>query len=189
MKSLTTKKLSLMDPVEVYKLLLNGSITKFPKNFFGKSDSKNLEICAKITRYLIKEHLRWNDEELCENLSKKIFYTYKLRGMLQNIFHNSPYEAINNAFPNHFKPFQLNCIPKGYWTLETGSEATIWLLEEKLKWNKKQICAQISKKTFYNNRFGGMLQIVFHDSPYEAITQSYPNQFVKTTRKLQLIQS
>jgi len=68
------EELLLMDPIEVYKLRLDGIIRKFPRGFFSK------EACTKIIRYLIEEKLKWSDEDICQNLSQKAFKENELLG-------------------------------------------------------------------------------------------------------------
>ena len=49
--------------------------------------------------------------------------------MLNTCFNNSPYQAINTAYPNKFKEWEFNLVPKNFWTTEKGAEATRWLIE------------------------------------------------------------
>ena len=67
-----------------------------PKSYWTK------ETAAEATRWLIEEKLKWSEEELLKKLSTKTFYDNGLRGMLNAVFVNSPYAAINNAYPGKY---------------------------------------------------------------------------------------
>ena len=69
-----------------------------PKNFWTKE--KGIE----ATKWLIEEKLKLTDDELKEQLSVKLFKDNGLVGMLKYCFNNSPYRAINETYPNKFKP-------------------------------------------------------------------------------------
>ena len=138
------------------------------------------EAAVEATIWLIEEKLKWSDEDVVKKLSQKTFYDNGLRGMLTRVFANSPYAAINNAYPGKYKPWQFEHVPKSYWTKETAVEATIWLIEEKLKWSEEDIVKKLSQKTFYDNGLRGMLTQVFVNSPYAAINNAYPGKYAKS---------
>ena len=145
-----------------------------PKSYWTK------ETAAEATRWLIEEKLKWSEEELLKKLSTKTFKDNGLRRMLTQVFVNSPYAAIDNAYPGKYKPWQFAYVPKSYWTKETAVEATIWLIEEKLKWSEEDVVKKLSQKTFYDNGLRGMLTRVFANSPYAAINNAYPGKYVKS---------
>ena len=137
----------------------------------------NLETAKEATIWLIKEKLKWSDEDVKQKLSRKIFRENSLNGMLDYLFNNSPYRAIENAYPGKFKPWELPSVHKKIWNLETAREATIWLIEEKLKWDDDDIRKKLSKKIFKENSLGGMLSNLFKNSPYLAMENAYPGKF------------
>ena len=69
-----------------------------PMNFWTKENG------IEATKWLIEEKLNLTDEELKEQLSKKLFKDNNLYGMLNNCFNSSPYKAVNATYPNKFKP-------------------------------------------------------------------------------------
>ena len=60
------------------------------------------ETAAEATKWLIEEKLKWSEEDVVKKLGQKIFYDNGLRGMLTRVFANSPYAAINNAYPGKY---------------------------------------------------------------------------------------
>ena len=137
----------------------------------------NLKTAKEATIWLIEEKLKWNDDDIKEKLSANIFEKNSLGGMLVILFNDNSYFAIENAYPGKFKPWELSGTPKYFWNLKTASDATRWLIEEKLKWSDDDIKNKLSKNTFRKNSLGGMLAVLFNDSPYRAIENAYPGKF------------
>jgi hypothetical protein len=136
-----------------------------------------LEKGIEATKWLIENKLKWSDDDIKEKLSARIFCKYRLSGMINLLYSNSPFEAINSAYPDRFKPWELNSTPKDYWTLERAIEATKWLVEVKLNGLTDNVVDIFSVRTFKRNGLRGMLSTVFNDSPYEALNSVYPNKF------------
>ena len=137
------------------------------------------ETVAEATKWFIEEKLKWTEEDVVRRLNTKTFYDNRLRGMLK-IFDCSPYAAINNAYPDKYKPWQFAKVPLSYWTKETAAEATKWLIEEKLKWSEDTLLENLSARIFIKNGLSGMLHAVFANSPYAAINNAYPGKYVKS---------
>ena len=164
-----------IDIIEMYKEILKGTRKKFVKCVWKEPNA--ITNAIKITKYLIEEKLKLTDEELKEQLSKKLFEDNKLSGMLQFCFNSSPYQAINTIYPNRFKEWEFKNVPINFWNKEKGIEATKWLIEEKLKLTDEELKEQLSQKLFIDNNLGGMLYTCFNSSPYKAINETYPNKF------------
>ncbi len=161
--------------IEVYKEVLLGSRKKFPNYFW--SDFYGLEHAKYVVRYLIEEKLKWSDEQVKKKLSHNTFKRNKLGGMIAIIFSSSPFAAIDNAYPEKYKEWELSRVPVGFWTLEKAKEATRWLIEEKLKWNDEQVKENMCNDIFVKNKFGGMLSVLFNASSYAAIENAYPGKY------------
>ena len=137
----------------------------------------NVKTAREATIWLIEEKLKWSDEDVRRNLSQNTFKENSLRGMLDVLFNGSPYFAIENAYPGKFKAWEFAKVPKNFWNLKTASEATIWLIEEKLKWSDEDVRRNLSQNTFKENSLRGMLDVLFNGSPYLAIENAYPGKF------------
>ena len=156
--------------------------TAYPNKFKEwefKKTTKNWtkEMGIEATRWLIEEKLKLSEEELKEKLSVKLFKSNELGGMFYNCFNDSPYQAINLVYPNKFKEWEFNSVPKNFWTKEKGAEATRWLIEEKLKLSDEELKEKLSYELFKHNGLGSMLRNCFNASPYQAINTAYPNKF------------
>ena len=137
----------------------------------------NVKTAREATIWLIEEKLKWSDEDVRRNLSKNTFKENSLRGMLDVLFNGSPYFAIENAYPGKFKAWEFAKVPKNFWNLKTASEATIWLIEEKLRWSDEDVRRNLSQNTFKEKSLRGMLDVLFNGSPYLAIDNAYPGKF------------
>ena len=137
----------------------------------------NVKTAREATIWLIEEKLKWSDEDVRRNLSKNTFKENSLRGMLNLLFNGSPYLAIENAYPRKFKAWEFSKTSKKFWNLKTAREATTWLIEEKLKWSNEDVKKKLTRNIFIQNSLGGMLTILFNNSPYLAIENAYSGKF------------
>lgn len=162
-----------LSPVEVYKLVLDGRLKIFPPYFWEKPDS--LESAAKITRYLIEDILKWTDDDIKQKLVYKIFAKYKLRGMIDRVFGGSTFKAINNAYPNRFKIWEFQQVPKGFWNDETICEALQWILE---KHPEIQI-TDLTYKDIHNYGTNAMYQYMMKEKKnlYYYVNLIFPNKY------------
>ncbi len=165
------------ETIKVYEDVLEGRLQRFPSNFFSSSGVIDyINTCIPIIRYLIEERLRWNREQVCMHLTRATFHCNSLGGMLSHYFDDSPYEALNVAYPGEYKPWELKGCTRNYWNNQTGIMATRWLFDDKLKWDISKICSDVSVKVFKENGLSGMLRTCFKDSPIEAVIKSYPDE-------------
>ncbi|TVX99004.1 hypothetical protein [Paenibacillus cremeus] len=161
-----------MSIIDTYEEILQGKRKRFPKGTWNFSSDG-----VKLVKYLIEEKLQWSVEDIKKRLNHKVFKKLKLGGMLEYVFNNSPYAALDAAYPGQFKPWELQQTPQGFWTVEMGIVATRWLIEEKLCWSIIDLKHLLCVNTFNDNNLGGMLYIVFDKSPYSAVNAAYPGKF------------
>lgn len=135
------------------------------------------ETGIEATKWMIEEYLKWNDSDIKTKLSKHTFEEAKLKGMLSGLYNNSPYRAINEAYPDRFMPWEMSMAPIKFWTRENGAKATKWLIEDRLKWDSEKIKDELSLNTFIDNDLGGMMKSIYGSSPFKAINAAYPNRF------------
>lgn len=139
-----------------------------------------LRMAKHAVRWLVEEKLKIQEEEVPSKIKKSTFEGYRLGGMLSICFDNSPYDAVNHAYPNKFKPWEFKS-PNSYWQGDEGrnhaTEATKWLIEEKLGIPTKKIPDVVTQNMFYGHNLSGMLTTVYDGSPYKAIEDAYPGRF------------
>lgn len=169
-------KLYKLTSIELYKMVLRKDIMRFPNGFWKRPEAEQNAI--QIIQYLIVDILGWDNDEIKEKWCGNILKKNSLWGMLSVVFLQSPYKAINLAYPNRFKSWEFKRVPMNYWTVETGNEAIKWLFEVKLKWTDNDIKNNFSGNLFIENGIGGMFYSVFKSIAYNAINSAYPGKFM-----------
>lgn len=182
MKKYTQQELYLMDCVEVYKLVLNEDLKRFPIGYWEQSNAINN--ATEIVRYLVEDKYALTEKQLKEQLSAKFFQKNKLGAMLNICFNGSPYKAINSVYKDKYKQWEFNHVPQSYWKdIENAKMAVKWLIEDSLRLSENELKEQLSRSLFVNNGLGGMLQYAFGNSGYKAIDITYPNRYKKSDFK------
>ena len=169
-------------PTEIYELVRCGKIKRFPKYFWTCDDGE--EYTPKITRYLIEQILKWNDEDIKNMLRKETFRENYLSGMLFYKYNDSPFKAIIAAFPEkNFHAWDFVNAPNYYWQGDKGRvnaiNAVRWLIEEKLQWSDIDIVTKLNQQSFAENNLLGMLKKAFNCTLFNAIDAAYPGRFKK----------
>ena len=171
----TKEKIKTLNAIEIYELVLNGHLKKFPNGFWKGVDGYDNAI--KCLTYLLEEKLKFTDEDIKKHFTRNFFSKYKLYGMFNLFFNGSSYKAISAIYPNRFKPWDLVMSPCGYWNEDKNCiEAVKWLFEDKLKWSDEDIKQNLTVNTFIENGLGGM-STRFNDSTYTILNLAYPNKF------------
>lgn len=151
------------EPHEIFQDILDGKIGRFPANYWKQSGVE--EVASSITRYFIEVVLGWNDVEI-KNINEKVFRQYRLSGMLEYVFNRSPFRAINNAYPGKYKPWELHCIPKGFWKEENNrAEALRYLLEH----TQKTKINELTNKDFFKYGLGGLMDYLLKYNLYKKL--------------------
>lgn len=161
--------------VQTYKDVLAGTRKRFPRGFWTDDEGRNFSDSAAITRYLIEEVLKWDDETVKAQICCKTFFNNNLKGMLCTLFGDSVYAALENAYPGKYKQWELACTPRNFWNIETARQATIWLFKEKLNWSDEQIKSNISRKIFVENGLDTMMHVIFNNNATNAISNAFPD--------------
>ena len=90
---------SRMQPIDLYKLILNGKFyNKFLNKYWDRADK--LEISALFVRYLYEEVLHFKKNEIIKRCSKSLLKRYKLDSMVEKVINNDIFAVIDNAYPN-----------------------------------------------------------------------------------------
>jgi len=131
---------------------------------------------ALATRWLIEEKLGWDNNDVRSKLDRITFDSNGLSGMMKCCFNGSPFEALEAAFPGIYKPWELKIAP--IWTQENAIKATKWLIEEKMSWNRDDVCKLYGYKICVDSGLGGMLRAHYNGSPYAALDAAYPGEYM-----------
>lgn len=162
-----------IESIEIYKKILSGELKRFPYGFWQGEDG--IQNSIDIIKYLIEDELKWDREDIKNNLVVTVFKKYKLAGMLKCIYGQSTYLAIDATYPGEFKPYSLKNAPKDYWNDSTIKEA-IYNLMEDLSLTKEEIISVITKQMLIDNDLGGLLDYC-GNSPYKALQIAFGDTF------------
>ncbi|MBF6611614.1 MAG: hypothetical protein IVW55_00615 [Chloroflexi bacterium] len=118
--------------------------------------------------------------EVASVFDQPVFVRMGLSGMLGIVYRNSPYAALSDLFPE-LRPWQMkNGVPMGYWQgdeeRQHAREATIWLLEQYGLQDEDptDLAAVVAEDMFTRHGLYGMLSILYNSSPYNALTDAFP---------------
>ncbi|WP_242290050.1 DUF4046 domain-containing protein [Bacillus cereus group sp. BfR-BA-01319] len=171
---------------EIYQEILDGKRSRFPSNTWRWDE--NNEMAKRVTRYLLTEILNWNEEEIKQNWNVSLIAKYRLRGVLQHRYENSPYAMINDLYPNQFKEWEFKMTPLNFWTKNKALQLLKWTIEEKEKLLPKKILRIYGQKWLKEQKLSTPLRVFWDGSPYAMINDLYPNvfkewQFTKSPNK------
>lgn len=111
--------------LEVYSLLINNEIPKFPPGFVSK------EAMKEIIREVILNKEKFKREDICANVSYDYLGKYKLRGS-RRAFDNDIFQLITYCFPEFdIKHWELKKVRNGFWASEKNrKEYMEWLIQK-----------------------------------------------------------
>lgn len=135
------KKDELPEEIVIYKEVLDGTRDMFPHRYWEDDIGGESFIAAKLcVQYLFEDILKWDIVQIYNNFSAELFKKYKLNNMVTKLFQANAYLALDNAYPNTFRPYLFKKYSglSWYWQLENdgvlhAQEAIQWLLDESEK--------------------------------------------------------
>lgn len=92
--------ISASEVIRVYKLVLNGTIDRFPHCFWEDIKENELKL---LLRYFFEVVLKWKDEDFYKYYNIDIFKKYKLLGMAEIIFKSNTAKILDFVYPKRFK--------------------------------------------------------------------------------------
>ncbi|MDP9675311.1 hypothetical protein J2W97_001294 [Paenibacillus jamilae] len=144
--------------MSVYIDILDGKRRRFPDGTWDPVENGKENLKA-LLLYLFEERLDWTKQEVLQNFNKIFFVKWKVRGGTQKLFNDSPYEILRYVYPDwDIKPWELTRAGNKTWEKkEDIKQAIRWLVFDKMKWNKEQICSDFNLKVLEENGLIGAL--------------------------------
>lgn len=167
--------LSGLSAIEIYEMILEDKIKRFPPYFWKNEFSLNY--ARELGIYVIKKHFDNDNEKILKTYGNSFINKIHLHSVLK-LFNGSAFEYIDFLYPNRFKPWQFKSCPNEYWNKENAITATIWLVEERLKWDESEVKKKLNSKIFAMHKLNGMLSVIYNDSVYSAINVAYPDKYL-----------
>ncbi len=164
--------LSEEEIVLCYKNILAGLERFYPPNFLKHDALKRSRL---IIRFLIKDFLQMDAQDLLQNSDSTFFIRYKIQNIYR-YFNYSVNRLLQNAFPEQIAPWMSSRIPENYWEKgENRLQAIRWLVEEKLQLNPEILKkSSISKKDFAQNGLS-YLFANYYNAVSRALQAAYPH--------------
>lgn len=157
-------------------ILKEWELRGIPLNYWTEENS------LEALKWTIEEKENLTREELLKVYSWDWLRSYKLDVPLKLYWKNNYFTFLDTLYPSRFKEWEL-ITPRNYWTKERGKEAFIWLIESKLKINKKDIEHTFDTNLIMNSPLVTPFQKIWSGSPYNVINDVYPGEFEKVSRK------
>jgi len=140
----------------------------------GTVQVRDRGVAIEEVKDMIEKDLGWSRSDVCSRLNHHIFSSQGRGHILVKHFNNDPYEALEAAYPNEYKLWELNCLIKGMWTKNLGIQAMKWLIEDKLDWPLHKAEKELSMKVFRKYGLLDMMHICFGYDVQVAIRAAYP---------------
>lgn len=181
--SITAKQKQYMEelllansPEEVYQMVLDSRLTRFPMGFWSMPENyKYGELC---TRYLVEVVMGWDLEIAKQRISLKVFQENKLNGMLAILYNSSPASAFIAAYPE-VNMWECKATPMNYWNDATVRENLRRIYLDELRYTRNDLINESWAESLRANRIStvqglypsihALLEVAF---PEMAITQS-----------------
>lgn len=114
-----------LSPLEVYQLVLDGTLKRFPYGYVSAPNMKE------ILRYVVLEKLDMSREDICKKLSYVLLRKYKLGGS-RLAFDASIFKLITYCFPElDVRYWELNKVEDTFWEKEQNrKEFMLWVAEK-----------------------------------------------------------
>ncbi|PFN47358.1 hypothetical protein [Bacillus thuringiensis] len=142
-----------------------------PRNYWTK------ERALEALKWTIEEKEKLNNEQLTKLYSRNWLIKQGLRTPLERFWNNGPYAMLHDLYPERFKEWELNRVPKKYWTKEKALEALKWIIEEKRKMVDTEIRENINVQWFAQNGLSTPLRRYWNNSSFHMIDELYPGRF------------
>jgi len=159
---------------EIYREVLANKRNKFPRHTW--SEDVGRQNAKRLTRYLIEEILKWDIEDVKKHVSCEIFYQYRLRGMLKIVYNVSPFAAINDAYPGVLTEWDLQNLPKHFWTKNKAIERLEYCIQQ-TNLPQSEFIKIYDINWIKQNGLDSVLSTYWNHSPYKMLNDLYPNTF------------
>lgn len=163
--------LSKVKPIEVYKMILQGEIKKFPRDYLTPN------ICKEIAREVILNELKFSREDICNNCTS-IFFDQLHMTTFRKKFNYSLNDMVIYFFPEmNIKQWELVKTTDNFWkNKENQKELIYWLAEkENLDLNKLEDVQKINSRLL--NNYGLSKAIQSAGGTYELLSTAIGDRF------------
>lgn len=148
-----------------------------PEETLEKLKTRNKKAIREVICRVIAEN-NIPEEKITQKVNYQFFVDNGLEGFLWVFFNNSPFRAINFAYPKKFLPFEMAKAPQGYWKGEQAKERAIEALKyflERSNYDPKDYPRIVTYDLLIDYGLSAPLQL-FNNSPYNYLSAAFPEQ-------------
>lgn len=163
----------LMNPIEIYKLVADGELKKFPNNYLDKNTIKV------IFRHIVLNVYGYSRKDVIEKVDKK-FMQENFLGGAKKFFELSVGRLIIYCFPEwDIRLWEFKQVPKGFWENEENRMAfVIWVAErENVDINTRDGLRAITASVI--NKYAGGKPMSYAGGLYELLNSVACNKYKK----------
>lgn len=142
-----------------------------PKNYWTK------EKALEVLYYWIEEKEQLSREELLNTFDHRWLKERYLDSPLQIHWNSSPYQILNEAYPNQFQPWELKKGANNCWKSKEESLKIFRDIVQNLNLSTEDMKEQYSLHWVIQQGLRTPLNKFFRDSPYEMLNAAFPGQF------------
>lgn len=160
-----------MRPMEVYKLVVEHKIKKFPLNYLDQ------DIIKEILRHVILKNYKFTRQEIIEKVTCT-FLRDNCMGGFYKFFGCSVPTMLIYSFPEHkLKRWEFKKCSNGFWKDKSNQkEFIVWIAKkEGLDLNKKEDIQKISAEMVM--KYGGSKPLVHSGGLYELVNSAISGKF------------
>lgn len=148
--------------------------SKVPQGYWCKRENR-----IDAIKWLIDEKLKWNIQDIKDNFNRDLLSDYGL-GTLTN-YYNASCDVINEIYSEEINCWELkkSSVPANFWKSKDNRVRAIrWMIEEKLKFTKKQIIYELSMAHFAECKLTTLVCDYYNKSIRRAIVEAYENEIM-----------
>jgi hypothetical protein len=167
-----------MHDIEVYDLVLNGTLSQFPSSFWNDNKLKEGKEKAKeLLRYLIEVKLHWDEERLKKEYCKTFLIQYKLYTPCIRFYNRSPIKYLMDSYPGKYNPWEFDKmkVMLSYWQSEENRKDALHKLFKKLNWNEEDVKEKLDFNVL--EQYGLATLCRYYPSIFSIANAVYPGRF------------
>lgn len=112
-------------PLDMYDMVLNKELDKFPDRYLDK------QACKEIIRYIVIDILHMSREEICQNVALPFLRKYHI-STFRKFWDCKIYSMIDFCFPEmKIKPWELTRVSNDFWKNQKNQkDYLLWLIQK-----------------------------------------------------------
>lgn len=136
------------------------------------------EMVRKIIRIALEDVAGLTPDEIPHVVSYQFFRGMGLERLLWTFYRNSPYRAVDDAYPDTFVLWEFRRVSNNFWSGSEGWNNVLYALKwfaQAMELHTSEDCRYVKLEDFERYGLNGMVQVHFNWSPYLALSAIFPD--------------